>query len=84
VYAHHLSCAGRVSHVAGVVNRACGCRFGVSIRKATPEGVVTTIAGQVGNSGYMDGPGASAIFGYINIYSLCVDSKESSLYVVDL
>lgn len=33
-----------------------------TIRKVTPEGVVTTLAGAVGVSGWVDGPGAQARF----------------------
>jgi hypothetical protein len=51
-----------------------------AIKKATPEGVVTTIAGAVRSCGYADGPGVSAAFSYPVI---CVDSTERYLYVAD-
>jgi hypothetical protein len=55
-----------------------------AIKKITPEGVVTTIAGKAGNHGYADGPGVSAAFSTnIGRPSVCVDSTESNLYVMD-
>lgn len=49
-----------------------------AIRKITPQGVVTTIAG--GTPGYADGAGADARFGYIN--GLGIDA-QGNLYVAD-
>jgi len=56
------------------------------IRKITPDGVVTTLAGTVdavgtgGMQGYQDGPGASALFNIPS--SLTVDAQDN-LYVVE-
>jgi sugar lactone lactonase YvrE len=52
-----------------------------TIRKVTPQGVVTTIAGQVGVSGYADGQGTNAIFN--NPQGIAVDIS-SNLYVADM
>lgn len=49
------------------------------VRKVTQAGVVTTLAGQVGN-GFHDGSGAAAAFGIIN--GIAVDST-GNVYVTD-
>ena len=51
-----------------------------TIKKVTPAGVVTKIAGQSGVSGFADGPGPSAKFNYPS--GIAVDSG-SNLYVAD-
>ena len=51
-----------------------------TIKKVTPAGVVTKIAGQSGVPGFADGPGASALFNYPK--GIVVDSG-SNLYVAD-
>ena len=51
-----------------------------SIRKITPGGVVTTLAGMPGTSGRMDGTGSDARFG--NLYGLAIDSN-GNLYASD-
>ena len=50
------------------------------IRKITPAGLVTTIAGQAGNSSSTDGTGISATFGTIK--GITIDSS-GNLYVTD-
>jgi sugar lactone lactonase YvrE len=50
------------------------------IRKVTPEGVVTTLAGKYGATGTANGPATSATFNYPN--GIAVDSAET-IYVVD-
>jgi kumamolisin len=55
--------------------------FGNSvIRKITPAGVVSTLAGQATVSGYLDGPGGSALFN--GPTGLVVDSSNN-IYVTD-
>jgi sugar lactone lactonase YvrE len=53
---------------------------GYDIRKITAAGVVTTLAGQAGVSGYLDGTGTGAKFGRIR--GLCVDAS-GNLFVAD-
>ena len=51
-----------------------------TIRKVTATGVVTTLAGQVGNFGSSDGPGSAAQFSFP--YGVAVDSS-GFVYVTD-
>jgi sugar lactone lactonase YvrE len=51
-----------------------------TIRKITPAGVVTTLAGTAGTSGYADGTGSAASFSYL--YGIAVDASDN-LYVTD-
>jgi hypothetical protein len=52
------------------------------IRKITlPGAVVTTIAGQAGHYGYVDGPGAAALFAKIQAIT---SDAEGNLYVPDI
>jgi sugar lactone lactonase YvrE len=51
-----------------------------AIRKISPGGMVTTLAGNVGKAGYADGAGSSALFGWV--YGLAVDGN-GNLYVTD-
>jgi sugar lactone lactonase YvrE len=51
-----------------------------TIRKVTPAGVVTTVAGTAGTSGSADGTGVAALFS--NPYGMAIDSADN-LYVAD-
>jgi sugar lactone lactonase YvrE len=51
-----------------------------TVRKITPEGVVSTLAGVAGERGSMDGTGSAARFGYPN--GVAVDSA-GMVYVAD-
>jgi sugar lactone lactonase YvrE len=53
----------------------------LTIRKISPAGAVTTIAGQAGQSGYVDGPGDQALFKYP--WFLDID-KQGVVYIADL
>ena len=50
------------------------------IRKIAPNGITSTIAGQPGTSGNIDGIGSSALFGKVS--GICID-KSGNLYVTD-
>jgi uncharacterized repeat protein (TIGR02543 family) len=54
---------------------------GSLVRKISPLGVVTTVAGQAGVSGYADGQGTNAVFN--NLQGIAVDSS-GNLYVSDM
>jgi sugar lactone lactonase YvrE len=50
------------------------------VRKVTPAGLVTTLAGRFGAGGYRDGNGTNALFGYLGGIAL---DREGNLYVSD-
>lgn len=50
------------------------------LRKVSAGGVVSTLAGQFGNSGHQDGSGTNAVFGYVK--GLALD-RSGNLYVAD-
>ena len=54
--------------------------FNATIRKVTPPGVVTTLAGQAGTSGSADGTGSDAQFGVP--FGVAMDSTDN-IYVAD-
>jgi serine/threonine-protein kinase len=71
-------------HIADMTCDAAGNlwvldNFGVSIRKVTPNGAVSTIVGP-GAMGYADGPAATAQFKYPSGIAV---AKDGSIYVVD-
>ncbi|MDB6095122.1 MAG: repeat containing protein [Verrucomicrobia bacterium] len=77
--------AARFANIGGIVVDASGTIFltdrsAATIRKCTPDGVVTTIAGLSGSSGNADGAGAAARFTYP--LRLAVDER-GVLYVSD-
>jgi hypothetical protein len=51
-----------------------------NLRKITPSGKVTTLAGSFNNSGYRDGPGTTALFGEEG--RVAVDAN-GNVYVTD-
>ena len=53
---------------------------GNTVRKVTPAGVVTTLAGVAGQYGFVDGTGSAARFG--NLQGITID-PAGSLYVAD-
>src|SRR5690242_4413636 len=70
-YASALDSAGNI-YVADTTNFA--------VRKITPTGVVTTLAGLAGTGGFNDGTGSDARFGSVN--GIAVD-KAGNVYVTD-
>jgi hypothetical protein len=50
------------------------------IRKISPDGTVSTFAGQPGVSGYQDGPARSALFNHLRDIT---SDRDGNLYVVD-
>ncbi len=50
------------------------------LRRVTPDGVVTTVAGKAGQLGFANGMGAEARFG--NFYGLAIDAADN-VYVAD-
>lgn len=77
--------AARLNGPVGIVRNAAGDFYvsdwyGHTLRKVTPAGVVTTVAGSGGTSGNADGTGAAA--GFKNPWSLALDAADN-LYVAD-
>jgi sugar lactone lactonase YvrE len=78
--------AARFNHPGGLALDAAGNIYvadveNETIRKITPMGMVTTIAGQVRQPGNLDGPGASAQFRQPMGLAL---GHDKNLYVMDL
>jgi hypothetical protein len=77
--------AALFSHPSGVAVDAAGNVYVAdnangTIRKITPAGVVTTLAGTAGSPGYADGTGAAARF--LSPYGVAVDTA-GNVYVAD-
>jgi uncharacterized repeat protein (TIGR01451 family) len=70
-FASALDSAGNI-YVADTTNFA--------VRKITPAGIVTTLAGLAGTGGFTDGTGSDAHFGSLN--GIAVD-KAGNIYVTD-
>ena len=60
-------------------NILCADRFNTAIRKITPAGVVTTLAG--GSPGFADGTGAAAQFN--ELYGIMPSMASGNLIVPD-
>jgi len=54
--------------------------YNFTVRKITPAGAVTTLAGLAGSSAYVDGTGSGARFGYL--YGIAVDNA-GNVYVTN-
>src|SRR5437870_10925860 len=66
--------------VDGAGNVYVGDTNNFTVRKITPAGVVTTLAGLAGNHDYTDGTGSNARFG--NLFGIAADSA-GNVYVAD-
>lgn len=78
--------AARFSWAEGIALAANGDiyvadTYNHTVRKVTPAGVVTTLAGRAGLAGLNDGPGSSATFNYPS--GLAVDAA-GNVYVADM
>lgn len=78
VYGVAVDSSGNV-YVADSATNQASPSFGV-VRKITPAGVTTTLAGQSGTGGTSDGTGTAATFG--NIGGIAID-KSGNLFVTD-
>jgi sugar lactone lactonase YvrE len=77
--------AARFHHPLGLALDAAGCLYVAdwcnnTIRKVTPTGIVTTLAGSPGHRGTADGAGSAARFFYPQGIAL---DRESNIYVAD-
>ena len=84
-FADGIGAAARLNAPLGVAVDSTGNLYvadtnNFAIRKITPAGVVTTLAGEAGVSGYVYGPAAAARFNYPS--GVAVDSV-GNLYVAD-
>jgi len=51
------------------------------IRQISPEGIVTTIVGIAGKSGYQDGNPDDALFN--SPWGICIDRRDGTIYIAD-
>lgn len=77
--------SARINNPSGITIDSAGNTFiadtrNHTIRKVTPDGVVTTYAGTAGKSGYADGPSASAQFSFPS--GVTID-RSGNVYVSD-
>jgi sugar lactone lactonase YvrE len=84
-YADGTGSAAQFYYPTGMVLDAGGNLYVVdnsncTIRRVTPSGAVTTVAGTPGRTGYADGTGAAAEFNYP--YGIAMD-KSGNMYVSD-
>lgn len=77
--AHFNAPEGITADVTG--NLYVADTFNNTIRKITPSGAVTTLAGTAGVFGGQNGPAATALFG--NCYGITIDAA-GNLYVIDV
>ena len=77
--------AARLNANMGLAVDAAGivyiCELSGAIRRVTPDGIVTTIAGAAGAGGYADGTGSAARFN--GATRICLDPTSGNLYVAD-
>ncbi len=77
--------AARFFYPVGIISDSSGNLFvgqdgDATLRKITPAGVVSTVAGSPGDGGYADGTGPAAKFG--GLYSICV-AANGVMHVAD-
>jgi sugar lactone lactonase YvrE len=81
-HADGVGTAAQFDYIRGICADAAGTLYVTEyyrVRKITPEGVVTTLAGGE-NQGYVDGAGSTAQF--FGLMGICVDAT-GTLYVAD-
>jgi sugar lactone lactonase YvrE len=86
-YADGTGAGARFYDASGLVVDASGNVYvadyaNYAIRKITPAGVVTTVAGTGGTAGYLDGTGTSALLGAVG--DVALDPSGEILYLTDV